>query len=210
MLLNLRQHNQLKKDRFVYVSCFNLGRIFMRSRILEIKLDLKGSCHPNYHLVVEFGIAGLAFKEKNHIWDPSQFIQGEQTSWCQQHRGNVELRALWSQGGTCRGEVSTALLPFGIVISIYVDKVILPYYKFGSIQQICKICYALCWILGWSWGGTKMDQTQSQYLGSWGKEGPMQPVCHGIEREELLGVAVIFLKFFLSQPLFLPQTMASV
>lgn len=59
-----------------------------------------------------------------------------------------------------------------------------------------------------------MDQTQSQYLGSWGKGGPAQPVCHGIEREELLlGVTVIFLKvffFFNHDPFFPPQTIASV
>lgn len=55
-----------------------------------------------------------------------------------------------------------------------------------------------------------MDQTQFQYLGSWGKGGPAQPVCHGIEREELLlGVTVIFLKvfffFLITTPFFLPK-----
>lgn len=61
----------------------------MRRRILEIKLDLKGSCHPNCHLVVEFGIAGLAFKEKIPFESCRIPVRSE--------RANIMVSAAWAE-----------------------------------------------------------------------------------------------------------------
>ena len=83
------------------------------------------ACNPNCHLVVELGIAGIEFQEMTRHLRIFKFhlIQGQQTSWNEQHRVNFKLRTLSVQGGTCRGALDTALLHLGVVISIHVDKV---------------------------------------------------------------------------------------